>query len=182
MRLLSRRAAFAVTALLLVCMPALGGMPDTSSTEYRIKVAFLYNFTSFVSWPEAATGETGFTLCVLGHDPFGQLLDKLEGKPAGTASLVVRRIATPAALKECNLVFIGEMPAEQLDAALEALHALPVLTVSDIPGFTNRGGIIEFRIIANKVRFAINRQAAASAGLNISSKLLNLATNFRQDD
>jgi hypothetical protein len=59
---------------------------------------------------------------------------------------------------------------------------LPVLTVSDVRGFANLGGIIEFRIIANKVRFDINVNAAESAGLIISSKLLSLATRFRRND
>jgi hypothetical protein len=163
-------------------MPAFNSLAGQPSTEYRIKAAFLYNFTSFVTWPEDPAGQTGFTLCVFGNDPFGNLLDKLTGKSVKNTKLVVRRLESLALLDQCQLVFISEMSNEQLEAALTMLHTLPVLTVSDMRGFTKLGGIIEFRIIDNKVRFDININAAESAGLRISSKLLSLATRFRRSN
>ena len=172
----------ALVTTLLTCMPAFSGMAGQPSTEYRIKAAFLYNFTSFVTWPEDKAGEAGFTLCVLGDDPFGNLLDKLAGKSVNGRQLVVRRLGSLALLDQCQLVFISEAASDQTGDALALLHELPVLTVSDTRGFTELGGIIEFRIIANKVRFDINLNAAESAGLSISSKLLSLATRFRRKD
>jgi len=176
------RVISALAATLLACIPAPSGIAGQTSTEYRIKAAFLYNFTSFVTWPEDPAGASGFTLCVLGDDPFGNLLDKLAGKSVNGAQLVIRRLDDLVLLEECRLVFFSETASDQIDDALARLHELAVLTVSDIHGFTDRGGIIEFRIIANKVRFDINLGAAESAGLGISSKLLSLATRFRQND
>jgi len=177
-----KRLLPALAAMALVCMPAFKSLAGQSSTEYRIKAAFLYNFTSFVTWPEDVTGTTGFTLCVLGDDPFGHLLDKLAGKSVNGEQLVIRRLGNPVSLDQCRLVFISEASSGQIGDALAVLHELPVLTVSDTRGFTERGGIIEFRIIDNKVRFDINLAAAESAGLSISSKLLSLASRFRKKD
>jgi hypothetical protein len=171
-----------LVATLLACMPAFGGIAGQPSAEYRIKAAFLYNFTSFVTWPKDPAGASGFTLCVLGDDPFGNLLDKLAGKSVNGSRLEVRRLGGLALLDQCKLVFISATSRDQIGDALALLQELPVLTVSDIRGFTARGGIIEFRIIANKVRFDINLGAAESAGLSISSKLLSLATRFRRND
>lgn len=176
------RVIAVLAAALLFCMPAYSGFAGQPSTEYRIKAAFLYNFTSFVTWPEEFAGRTGFTLCVFGDDPFGNLLDKLAGKSVNNMKLVIRRLESLALLDQCQLVFISETSTDQLDAAIALLHGLPVLTVSDMHGFTETGGIIEFRVIENKVRFDINLDAAESAGLTISSKLLSLATRFRQKD
>ncbi|MGD8631730.1 MAG: YfiR family protein [Gammaproteobacteria bacterium] len=176
------RVIAVLAAALLACMPAFSSMAGQPSTEYRIKAAFLYNFTSFVTWPEAFASQTGFTLCVFGHDPFGNLLDKLAGKSVKNTQLVVRRLESLALLDQCQLVFISEISNDQLGAALAMLQRLPVLTVSDVHGFTELGGIIEFRIIDNKVRFDINVDAAESSGLSISSKLLSLATRFRRSD
>jgi hypothetical protein len=50
-----------------------------------------------------------------------------------------------------------------------------VLTVSDAAAFTEKGGMIQFVAIDNKIRFRINMAAASTAGLTISSKLLSLA-------
>jgi len=172
----------AMAATLLACMPVFSGVTGQPPTEYRIKAAFLYNFTSFVTWPQDQADIPGFTLCVLGEDPFGNLLDKLAGKSVNGRPLVVRRLGSLALLDRCKLVFISETSSSQIGDALALLHELPVLTVSDIRGFTDLGGIIEFRIIANKVRFDINTTAAESAGLSISSKLLSLATRFRRND
>jgi hypothetical protein len=172
----------ALVAALLACMPAFSGVTGQPSTEYRIKAAFLYNFTSFVTWPEDPADGAGFTLCVLGDDPFGNLLDKLAGKSVNGRQLVIRRLGSLALLDQCKLVFISVASNDQTGDALALLHELPVLTVSDIRGFTELGGIIEFRVIANKVRFDINLSAAEAAGLTISSKLLSLATRFRRKD
>ncbi len=49
------------------------------------------------------------------------------------------------------------------------------MTVGDVKGFAQLGGIINFIIVKNKVRFEINMKAAEEAGLKISSKLLRLA-------
>lgn len=171
-----------LASVLCVGTPAHSGAAGSPSAEYRIKVAFLYNFTSFVDWPEGSGAASGFTLCVLGDDPFGKQLDKLAGKPVKDTRLVVRRLERPEFLEQCQLVFIGAMSSGQLNTTLALLDGLPVLTVSDIRGFTQLGGIIEFRNIANKIRFAINVDAAETAGLGISSKLLYLASNFRNSD
>ena len=50
------------------------------------------------------------------------------------------------------------------------------MTVGNAPGFTRQGGIINFIMQDNRVRFEINPEAADRAGLRISSKLLQLAT------
>jgi hypothetical protein len=176
------RVIAALAGALLACMPAFSSIAGQPSTEYRIKAAFLYNFTSFVTWPEQFAGQDRFTLCVFGNDPFGNLLDRLAGKSLKNRQLVIRRLESLALLDQCQLVFISELSGDQLAPALAVLHGLPVLTVSDMHGFTELGGIIEFRIIDNRVRFDINIHAAELAGLNISSKLLSLATRFRQSD
>ena len=50
-----------------------------------------------------------------------------------------------------------------------------LLTVSDIPGFARQWGIVEFKMVGNKVRFEINHNAARKDGLKISSRLLRVA-------
>jgi hypothetical protein len=52
---------------------------------------------------------------------------------------------------------------------------MPILTIGDAPGFARRGGIINFMLEDNKVRFEVNVEAAKHAVLNISSRLLALA-------
>ena len=160
--------------ILLLSVPVAGTADETRHTEYRIKTAFLYNFSRFASWPEAALQERSeFTLCTLGSTLFGEQLDTLAGKKVHSKTLLVKHFHSPEELVDCQLVFISQ--SDELAKTLWILQELPVLTVGDAAAFTEKGGIIQFELVDNKVRFRINMDAARTAGLTISSKLLSLA-------
>ena len=165
----------ALLAVALSVTPALCKTDELAASEYRIKAAFLYNFARFVSWPDSDTGNNGFSLCVLGTDPFGELVDSLAGKQVHNQGLVIRRLGELLPEDNCQLVYISSDNTIDLDATLSLLRVHPVLTVSDMDDFITRGGIIRFRLVDKKVRFDINIDAANTAGLTISSKLLSLA-------
>jgi hypothetical protein len=161
-------------AALLLSVPALAVADEAKISEYRVKSAFLYNFSRFVTWPEATLqGRTEFSLCVIGTDPFGAQLDKLTGKSVHNHTLVVKRLNSHTMVDDCQLVYIGE--DTRLTDILLIVRELPVLTVSDAEDFIEQGGIIQFKLVQSKVRFRINMDAASSAGLRVSSKLLSLA-------
>jgi len=171
------RIVSSLLAALLLAVPALSMADEALISEYRVKAAFLYNFSRFVTWPETTLQDrTEFSLCVIGTDPFGAQLDKLAGKPVHNNTLVVKRLKSLTLADDCQLVYISEDtdPTEVLLLVREK----PVLTVSDAEDFEDfieQSGIIQFKLVQNRVRFRINMDAANSAGLSISSKLLSLA-------
>jgi hypothetical protein len=57
---------------------------------------------------------------------------------------------------------------------LAELDSRAVLTVSEIEGFAQSGGNINFYLEDKKVRFEINPTAARREGLKVSSQLLSL--------
>jgi hypothetical protein len=169
-----RKLTAAVMLLLLLFMPAPGIADETQQTEYRIKAAFLFNFSRFVVWPQAALqARNEFSLCTLGETLFEDQLDTLVGKTVHHRVIAVKRYRQPEDTLDCHLVFIGDQ--QNLTETLWTLRGQPILTVSNIKGFTEKGGIIQFKLIDNKIRFRINPDAAREAGLTVSSKLLSLA-------
>ncbi len=50
----------------------------------------------------------------------------------------------------------------------------PVLTVSDIDGFAEQGGIIGLSLNGERVEFTVNLRAARQAGIKLNSQLLRL--------
>jgi hypothetical protein len=146
-------------------------------SEYQVKAAFLYNFVKFVDWPATPAGkEEPIGLCVLGKDPFGGALEHvIEGKTVNGRPLAIRRIGDIAAARSCQVLFVSGSEVGRVSEIIQAVHAWSVLTVSEIDRFSQRGGIITFLMEGQRVRFQINSKAAASAGLKISSKLLQLA-------
>jgi hypothetical protein len=178
-------AALTVALIPLVLMPrVVQGQPANSpagvtrSPEYAVKAAFIYNFAKFVEWPPGAlpSGGSTFNVCVLGQDPFGEVLDStVAGKAIGGRMLAVERVASPSDAASCSIVFIGASEAANLARVLGRLQGTPVLTVGDLDRFADRGGMIGLFVENSRVRFAINTNAAERAHLRISSALLNLA-------
>jgi len=155
---------------------------DTKPTEYQVKAAYLANFGKFVEWPSKAVqpGETSFPICVLGDDPFGPDLDAaLAGEAVGKLPLRARRLSGIPNVSGCRILFISASKEKQLKTILADLPMPGLLTVSDIPQFARRGGMIEFILENNRVRFEINLDAAARAGISFRSELLRLAATVR---
>ncbi|MFN3515207.1 MAG: YfiR family protein [Phenylobacterium sp.] len=144
--------------------------------EYPVKAAFLHRFASFVSWPPAALADSrSMTLCVVGRDPFGALLDRtLENQSIGGRAVELRRMAAISPSSGCHIAYLGGSPDQSVEQALDALAGSPVLTVTDDQQ-TSAMGMIHFVIVANRVRFSVDERRARRSDLVISSKLLNLA-------
>jgi len=143
---------------------------------------YLYNFGKFVEWPATAAMDDSFPICVLGRDPFGPVLDTtVAGETLGNRKLVARRIASSKEAAGCRIVFISSSEALRVKEVLTSLEKSGALTVSDVPGFTNGGGMIQFVLKDNKVRFEVNLSAAQKAGLIFSSQLLKVASDIKKE-
>jgi YfiR/HmsC-like len=174
--------AMVMTGLLTTgaCLPAQNLKP----TDYDVKAAYLYNFGHFVDWPPnaAMTKNDSFMVCVLGQDPFGPVLDAtLAGESIAGKRVTAKRISTPQESANCQILFLSSAEDAQLHKIIEALNEQPVLTVSDMPQFSQRGGMIQFVLEGKKVRFEVNLTAAQRAGLTLSSELLKVATTVRRN-
>ena len=153
----------------------------SSPSEYEVKAAYLYDFGKFVAWPAKVAASDDFAICVLGQDPFGPTFDAtIAGETINGKKVVVNRIAKPQEAVSCRILFISASEESQLKEILAVLDKTSVLTVSDISQFTRHGGMIQFVIDANRVRFEVNVTTAERAGLTLSSQLLKVAINVRK--
>lgn len=145
-------------------------------TQDEVEAVYLYNFAKFATWPPMQKSD-GLNLCVLGRDPFGASLDHIvDGEKIDGRDLAVRRLKDENNVQRCAILFIGESESSHLDRDLSAVGRLPILTVSDIPGFMQAGGAIQFVVQDNRVRFQVNLNAARKCGVALSSQLLKVAT------
>jgi hypothetical protein len=69
----------------------------------------------------------------------------------------------------------------QVDRLFETIDGQPVLTVADMPGFAQAGGILDLITIDDRLRFNVNTTAAERAGLKLSAKLLRLAATVIEE-
>jgi hypothetical protein len=152
--------------------------------EYQVKAAFLYNFAKFVEWPPEAMPKANAPLIlgVVGEDPFGPVLEEtLKGKTANGHPFVVRRFRREEDASGCQILFTSSSDQRYIRSLLAVLKGSSVLTVGETERFCRLGGIINFTLEENKVRFKINVDAAERARLNISSKLLRVANVVRDE-
>ena len=153
---------------------------SASSAVYKVKAAFIYNFTKFIEGPIESfqAPNDPINVCVLGKDPFGRAIDAIENKTSKGRGFKVRRIRIlkeNSELQSCHVLFINKSYKRNLSKILKTLGDSSVLTISDMNGFTVSGGIIGFETKESKVGFSINVEAAIMARLTISSRLLSLA-------
>lgn len=147
-------------------------------TEYQVKAAYLFNFLKFVVWPDGSFADplAPIVIGVVGEDPFGSTLPQVvTGKTVQGRDLVIRNYRTGENLRGAQILFISASERKHLPAILSSLRGSSVLTVADMEGFLDAGGMIQFVNENDRVRFAINVEATTQGRLKMSSKLLSLA-------
>ena len=169
----------AIALIVLCLLPALCVHAQARPSEYQVKAAYLYNFGKFVNWPDS--GKAEFHLCVLGDDPFGADLDStITNATINGKKIAARRLSGVQDAEGCEIAFIASSESGRLERNLAALKKLHVLTVSDMPDFIRRGGIIQFVEEDRKVRFEVNLKAAQESGFTLSSELLKVAAKVQK--
>jgi len=153
-------------------------MGQGAFSEYQIKAAYLFNFLKFVEFPDDSFADplAPIVIGVVGDDPFGSSLPQVVvGKTVQGRDLVIRLYHPGENLRGAHILFISASERKRLPMILSDLRGSSVLTVADTPGFIDAGGMIQFLNENDRVRFAINLDAATRARLKLSSKLLSLA-------
>src|SRR6266545_6136221 len=65
--------------LFLFCLPCFAaGQESATAKPSEVEAAFLRNFARYVTWPAHAFAEesSSWNICILGRDPFGEVLEK----------------------------------------------------------------------------------------------------------
>lgn len=158
------------------CMAA---KAESDQREYKLKAAFLLNFSKFTTWPKEAftSKEQTFDFCIVGEDPFGATLEGLQAKQVGGRQVSLHYAKTIAEVQSlsCQVLFVGKSEQHHLEQVFRYTDGQPVVTVSDVQGFSNRGGMFEFITKKGRLSFIVNNKQVIKNGLQVNASLLNLA-------
>jgi hypothetical protein len=147
-------------------------------SEYDVEAAYLYNFGKFVHWPDSVKKNASFDICILGENPFGGTLDKLISNDQISGKPIRKRVIDrPAEATGCAIIYISDSEAGNLRHILAALAGGNGLLVSNLPDFTQQGGMIQFVLQGDRVRFEVNLHPALRSHLVLSSELLKVAVS-----
>jgi hypothetical protein len=176
-----RLRAFALATVIAVVAGHVCAFAQTT-VETKLKAAIVSKFPQFVEWPPAALADgAAVTICMVGGgDPMQKdLEDLVAGEALENHPYAVRTVDREADVDGCHVLFAAAAAVASHRPLLRRAAALPVLTVSDDPGFLDNGGIVRLRSVSGRMRFDVNAGAAQRVGLRISSQLLQLAMTVR---
>lgn len=165
-----------LSTMALVSLDARGATDDLSR-EYRIKAAYLYNLSKFITWPneENMAKDAPITLCVYGYNPFETYLEKLQDRQIRGRAIAVRYVGEHDSVDGCQLLFISQHNTTEPKLLNAPPPYPPILTVSDDQDFLSRGGVVTLITVSNNVQLDINLTRAKAAGFSVSANLLEIA-------
>ncbi len=149
--------------------------------DVTLKAAYIERFTRFIQWPAENFNQetdTVFTVLILGKNPFGDVLEVLYS----TINIKEKKVRVIASnnielIKDCQLVYVSSSLEKRLEEVLEQTRKYSVLSVSDTPGFCDKGVLINFIPREDVLRFEINVKEFKKSKLKVSHLLLNIAEN-----
>lgn len=100
--------------------------------------------------------------------------------PSGASSETPEQGETPG-YSQCHALFVASDQMDFIQAAIERYRAPYVLILGEAPGAPRVGVMINFIIREDRLRFEVNPDAVAEAGLRLSSQLLMSASIYRPE-
>jgi hypothetical protein len=147
----------------------------------------------FVDWPQEKTPGSGepIIIGIIGKDPFENAFEPIKDKLVNGKKVIIQRFKgleevkksdkagmdkEIEAIRKCHLLFICSSEKGASKEITDLVKGYGVLTVGDVPDFIESGGgMINFVLEEEKVRFEINNTSAEQSKLQIRSQLLRLA-------
>lgn len=152
-------------------------------TKYQVKAAFVYNFMKFITWPEESLNgpDDKFIVAVIGEGRINEPLAKIHGKLIDGYEIRFIQFNNEEDLMFSHVLFINSSDDYTIAQVVAKTRDKPTLTIAHSNGFLKIGGMINFVIDEESVRFEMNNEAAKRSGLKISAKLLRLAVRVYEN-
>jgi hypothetical protein len=171
-----RSRAASLSGVLLLCA-TLGSALAQDAPDSSAMATYLLNFARYTEWPaqKAAALDQELTLCVIGNDSTAANLASLERRSIRGRELRVRSGIGLEAIEQCDILFVSATEQGKLEPILRAAGDRAILTVSDIAGFAEAGGMIGLVLTGHGAQFDVNLRAVRRSSLWLSPQVLRLA-------
>ncbi|PLX95164.1 MAG: hypothetical protein C0621_04405 [Desulfuromonas sp.] len=172
-----------LSLVLMLAFPLLAAAGE-KYVEQQLKAAITYNIAKFVNWPDHAfeNERSPLRFCILGNIGFSKELMSLQDRLIGKRPIIIEHSASIADASDGHILVIASSERGRLDHIFSMLQQRPILTVSEMNGFAEQGGMINLVNVGKNIRFSINLDATAAAKLELSSKLHALATEIIKNE
>lgn len=183
-RRLVLHVTLAFAAFLAVCGPSNStAQTEPSTLQYQVKAVYVYNFLKFVDWPSGTFKheQDPINVCVIGKHPIGKALEPIKNQTAKRRPIQLLHLTFRDDVAHCQVLFVAKADPRRAATLFEKAAQASVLTVSDMEDFIDLGGMIGFVIQDDRVLLEINLQKTRAAKLEISAKVLEIASTVVMD-
>lgn len=170
-------ASASAPASAAVSIPSSAPAPVQNTPDYQLKAAFLYNFATFVDWPDSL-GKS-LEMCVATPPETMKYFSAFNGKPVGDKTITVRHLSADDSAEDCRILFSADSQSENLEDWLSEIQDENVLTVAESEPWLNKGVILVVQVVDGRVVFDINMDAARGEGVAVNSRVLRMARRIQ---
>lgn len=141
-----------------------------------VKAAYLYRFASYIEWPRTDSPPSEFTILVIqGHDVAVELAALSAGRQIKGRAVRIVELSHSRDIPTAQLAYVGPDLDFELRRLIRALGSRHIAVVTDEPGGLDQGGLINFVVADQRIRFEVSLITARRAQLAVSSELLSVA-------
>ncbi|HEV7577632.1 MAG TPA: YfiR family protein [Caldimonas sp.] len=150
---------------------------EAGPAESQIKAAFICKFGNYVEWPTGRkSADAAFVIGALtGSAGVEELTRAAVGRTVNGRPIVVRQLGPRDAIDDVAILYVARSHPAPLAETLAAARRRPILTITEADDALAVGGIVNFVVVDDRVRFDIALPAAEQGNLKISGRLLALA-------
>ncbi len=172
--LTQKKISLLILSLLFVCL----NLPVQANTNSQ-KADYIYNFIQYVEWSGGQSNDQ-VVIGVIGNTEVLAFLEQRASLNTVSKPVKVRSFSNvnellSASTSLCHILFISE-DQNITSPNLEELARKSILLVGEKPGFTQKGGLINF--VENRtgaLKFEINQSKMINYGFKVSPQLLRIA-------
>jgi len=141
----------------------------------KLKAAYILSFAKLISWPQDVlpSKNANLVFCAAATESLTNELRNHSGKTIQGHRVQIVALGKRGDSLGCHIVYIDPQHSFRWFERVERMKGQ--LWVGEEEGFINKGGVINFYIDGEKLRFEISVEHAKDSNLDISSRLLNLA-------
>jgi hypothetical protein len=143
----------------------------------NLKVSIVEKAAQFMT----LKGRGGNIVITVYNNSYGDLFEKVfAGKQIDSKNIKIKYANAPDKIEDTTILYIANANAEQLTAILKKVDQKNTLTVSDIRGFAEKGGVMQVYIASQKAKLKINLDAANKEDIKIKASLLRIAEVIKE--
>jgi hypothetical protein len=143
--------------------------------EQEIKAGLIYNFLKYTEGTGPAAAQD-IVVCLFDGDPFQEYLQPMKTRSVNQKKISLSILRAIHEGENCNILFVGNKDGKRWPEMQKFLEVRHILTVSDINGFSDSGGMIEFTHKDSHISVNLNMEALVKAGLRVQERMLRLVT------